>query len=475
MVTVPINFTGGDFQHKSRPLSKQWTRNFWPQQIPNEKARSNYVLQSFYGLKIWKEFVGGKFRGQLKSKGILYRVVGTNLYKVDRFGAHTSLGYVGGSNRCILSPMGDQIIVANGSGVVYVWDGASVIQNTSPNLGNPRGVTVLNNQAVYDDGVGQGFVVSDVGKPSVIAGLNNANAESNPDDLLIPYAYSETLYLFGTETIELWWNSGSGNPPVDRIQGASINMGLDAIYSLAETPDFLVFFGADKQFHTLTGGTTSVDTVISTPAMAKEFQKYAVTSDCIGYTMQLEGQWFYVGTFPTQGVTWICPIGGEWFQWGQGNEGRHRSDGYSYVYDKHLVSDYLTGNIYELDAETYTDDGETIIRTRDTAPIHGGLFKADGKDFEINRITFFLEKGVGNIDGQGKNPLLMVSLSKDGGKTFGTERMLKCGELNNTRITVSSNSWGRIKGGSECVLRVRVSDPVYWVIFGGELEVEVCI
>ena len=472
MVTIPINFTGGDYQHRSRPLTKQWTRNFWPQPIPNQKAKSNYILQSFYGLKLWKEFSGGLNRGELKSKGVLYRVVGTTLYSVDKTGTHTALGFIGGSNRCIMSPLGDQIIVANGSGVVYVYDGTNVTQVTSPNIGNPKGVTVLNNQAIYDKGTGQGFDVSDVGAPGTINGLNNASAEASPDDLQLPYAYSETLYLFGTETTELWWNSGQGNPPFDRIQGASLKVGLGAIYSLAENPDFLFLFGSDKQFHTLTGGTTSVDTVISTPAMAEEFEEYAVTEDCIGWTMQLGGQWFYVATFPNQNVTWVYPVGGEWFQWGTGNTGRIRADGYVNIFDKHIVSDFESGNLYELDAKTYTDVGETIIRTRDTAPLHGGLFQADGKEFELTSLMFFLETGVGLLEGQGSNPSMAVSFSKDGGKTFGTERFVKVGTLNDGRKCVKLTNCGRY---TTCVIRIRVSDPIYWAIYNGVAEVEVCI
>lgn len=471
MVTIPINFTGGDYQHRSRPLTKQHTRNFWPQLIPNQKARSNYILQSFYGLKPWATFTGSD-RGHLKSKGILYRVIDTTLYRVDSLGAHTSLGFIAGSNRCIMYPMGDQVIVANGSGAIYVYDGTNVNQVTDPNLGTPNGVTVLNNQAIYDQGTGQGWDVSDVGTPGIINGLNNASAESSPDDLLLPYAYSETLYLFGTETTELWWNSGQGNPPFDRIQGASLKVGLGALYSLAETPDFLFLFGSDNQFHTLTGGNTSVDTIISTPVLTEIIEEYAVKSDCIGWTMQLGGQWFYVATFPTQNVTWVYPIGGEWFQWGTGVTGRIRANGYVNIFNKHLVSDYESGNLYELDPKTYTDIGETIIRVRDTAPLHGGLFQADGKEFELNELKFFLETGIGLPSGQGSTPSMAISFSKDGGKTFGTSRFVKVGNLGDGRRGVLLKNCGRY---SSCVIRITASDPIYWAIYGGVAEVSPCI
>lgn len=469
---VPINLTGGDYQEKSRPLTKQVTRNFWPKAIGSQKAKSRYVLQSFYGLKSFTSQAGNKCRGMVKNQGKLYKVTDTTLYEVSSTGVHTSLGFIPGSNRCIMSTMGPQVIIANGSGNIYTWNGTTLTQNTDVNLGNPKGVAVLNNQAIYDAGTGQGFDISDVGTPNVINGLNNAQAESFSDNLQVPYAFRETLYLFGTETIELWWNSGQGNPPFDKIQGAVINQGLDAIYSVADNPDFIFFFGADKQFHTLTAGSSAVDTVISTPAMAKQFQEYSVTEDCIGWTMELEGQWFYVATFPIQDITWVYPIGGEWFQWGTGATGRIRANSYVNIFNKHLVGDYVTGNIYELDPETYTDVGETIIRTRDSAPIHGGLFKQDGKSFELNRLEINLETGIGLVTGQGSDPYLIISVSRDGGKTFGTERFVRVGKLGE-RIKVVTGGFGRFD--TSCVIRLRVSEPIFWAIYDAQAELESCI
>jgi len=467
---VPLNLTGGNYQEKARELTNQFTRNFWPKPIASEKAVSRYILQCFYGLRKWTNHPGFNCRGMRINQGKLYKVTDTTLYEVSKDGTHTELGFIPGSNRCIISPLGDQLVIANGGGRIYVYDGETVTQNTSINLGSPKGVAVLNSQAIYDRGSGQIFDVSDVGKPSIIDGLNFAAAESYSDELLLPYAYREMLYLFGAETIELWWNSGIGNPPFDRVQGSIINLGLNAIYSVADSPDFIFFLGSDKQFHTLTAGSSSVDTVISPPALTALIEKYSVTKDCIGWTMELEGQWFYVATFPTQDITWVYPVGGEWFEWGTGKSGRIRANSYVNIFDKHLVGDVDSGSIYELDSETYTDMDETIVRVRDTAPIHGGLFQQDGKTFEISELQLFLETGVGLLEGQGSDPHIIISISRDG-KTFGTERFIKVGELGK-RTKVVVKNLGRF---DYCVIRVQVSDPIFWAIFSAKAEMEFCI
>lgn len=468
---VPINVTGGDYQHKSRPLSSQMTRNFWPQIQPTQKGRSPYILQSFYGLKSFKTQSGGADRGMRFNQDVLYKVSGSTLYTVASDGTHTSRGTIDGAGRCILSALGSNMIIVTG-GKAYQWNGSALAEIVDSNLANPNGAASINNQMIYDEGTGQIFWVSDVGDATTLNGLNYASAESTPGALKIPYGYREVLYLMKDDAIELWWNSGQGNPPFDKIQGAVINVGLGAIYSVADNPDFMFFFGSDRQVHTLTGSSAAVDTVISPPELNATFQNYETVSDAIGWTMQLEGQWFYSLTFPSEDITWVYPVGGEWFTWGSGLTGRSLANSYAKAFGKHLVGDYASANIYELDANTYTDNGETIIRTRDTAPIHGGLFKLDGKTLEMSRFELFLETGIGLVTGQGSDPIVMLSYSDDGGRNFSNERMAKVGTAGDFKKRAVWTNLGRFQ---ERILRFRVSDPIYWALYSGVAEIEACI
>jgi len=476
---IPINLIGGDYEHKSRPLSNQVTRNFWPQKQQNAKVQSPYILQSFYGLIPWAPAnmpTATAGRGLFVNKGVLYRVADTNLYSVDLNGVHTKLGQVPGSGRCIFDAVDKQLVaVANRAAFCYNAGAVNptVAQITDPNIGTPLGCTSINSQMIYDSngGISQLFNVSNVGDPTTINGLNFASAESDSSALIRAYAYKQVANMFKGDSNELWWNSGQGNPPFDRIQGGIVNVGLGAAYSIAQTPDFLFYFGNDKQVHTLTGGTGAVDTPISTPAMAKQFQDYAVTADAISWTMELEGQWFYVITFPTQNITWCYPVGGEWFQWGSGLTGRIQGNDFADCYGLKIVEDYQSGKLFLLDAQTYTDNGNPIIRVRDSGPIYGELLKAPGKEFEIQRIEIILESGNGLVTGQGSMPKLGIQMSRDGGKTFGTQRLINAGQTGQ-EVTVSTGSFGRFKN---CVVRLTCSDPIYWSIYAANAYVDACI
>jgi hypothetical protein len=100
------------------------------------------------------------------------------------------------------------------------------------------------------------------------------------------------------------------------------------------------------------------------------------------------------------------------------------------------------------------------------------LIGADNKEFEINSLEIILETGIGLVTGQGVDPRISVSVSRDGGKTFGTERFLRAGALGE-RISVQTGGFGRFK--QSCVLQLRVSDPIYWVIYSANVDMEICI
>lgn len=468
MVTVPINLTGGTYKHKSLPISAQVTRNFWPQKQSDQKAISTDVLSSFPGLLLFGANAGGYDRGMFESKGILYKVTGTSLYSVSAGGIHTSLGTIPGGNRCIFGAIGDSIIIVTG-GIPYVWDGSTLAAITDVDLETPNSVAVLNNQAIFD-GNGGRFVVSAAGDGTDIPALNYATAESDADDIVRVYALRQNLLAFGDKTIQPYWNTGEGSPPFDPIITGNIFVGLGALHSVANNTTVCYFFGDDDQDYVLQGYNAAV---ISTEAMAREFATYGTTSDAIGWCMTVQGKNFRVLAFPSENKTWIYQEGGEWFELSSGADGgRWMANSYAYCFRKHLIADYRNGNIYELDDNTYTENGDPIIRTRDSAPLHGGLFKSPGKRLEMNRFELILETGGGLISGQGSDPVVMLSFSDDGGRTFGTESWGTVGKLGEFQHKVE---WFALGSFEMRIIRITTSDPVYYSIYSAVADLEIGI
>lgn len=320
------------------------------------------------------------------------------------------------------------------------------------------------------DGDGGRFVSSSVGDASTIDGLDYATAETNADNLIRPYAYDERVYMMGDKTIETWWNSGTGRPPFDRLQGGGIPIGLGALHSVSSNDRFTYLLGDDNSVYRIQGTT---EQNVTPDNLVIEFSKYDTVSDAIGYTLKWDGQEFYLLTFPTGRKTWMYPEGGEWFQLSSGvNDGRYIGNSYAFAHRKHLISDYRNGNIYELKRDVYSENGDPIQRVRDSASLHSGLAGQPGKGFELNRFELLLETGVGATSGQGVEPVVMLSVSEDGGRTFGTEMWGEIGRLGEFQWKVE---WGPLGTMESAVFRVKTSDPVFYSIHSAGADVELLI
>lgn len=83
----------------------------------------------------------------------------------------------------------------------------------------------------------------------------------------------------------------------------------------------------------------------------------------------------------------------------------------------------------------------------------------DNKQMFCNVLELLPQPGVGLISGQGEDPQVMLSISRDGGQTWGTERWVSAGEQGQYKKRVRWLRNGRYRNG---VAKIVVSDPVDW-------------
>ena len=468
---VPLNITGGSYQSRSRPLSAQVTRNFYPELQDSPSTQERYVLQSFPGYKVFGTPGSSNSvdRGMLFHQGVLHKISGINLYTVDSSGAHTLRGTIIGSLPCVLTGFSSTVLIATGEGRLYVSNGTTVVETTDVDLESPTSVAHLNQRAIVN-GSGARFAVSAVGDSTDFNALDYATAESNADDLVRVYVFDQRLLLFGEETLEPWFNSYVGRPPFDRIEGGIMTVGLASRMSVANNDTFFYFLADDRRVYRGIGSVQPVSNI----AISNAFEGYTTVNDAIGFCFTLQGQNFYQLTFPTEDHTWVYSEAvSQWFELSRsGSTGRALSNSYAFAYSKHLVGDYNSSIIYELDVDTFTENGSPITRVRDTGPLHGGLLGAPGSEIELNRFELILERGVGLIIGQGADPVIMLSLSIDGGQTFGTEIWAHIGESAQFMKKVEWHGLGR---ASEFLIRISTSDPVPYSIHSANADIEVAI
>lgn len=443
----------------------------------NNSVKSNYVLESFVGQKSFFSNNGlGVGRGLTSYKEKMYRVVGTRLYYVDALAVHTVIGEIAGVTQCTFASATDGLIIANGEGRVYRYTGSYFSEITDSDLESPKSASFINGKTVYD-GINGRFAVSDVGDSTSINALNYGTAESNVDDLVRGYVFNQKFFAFGKKTIETFWDSPAAlNPPLIRVEGSILQIGLEAFYSLSSNETSMFFLSSDKKVYAYNGNSLQK---VSTNILEYIIDNYSTVSDAVGWCMTLRGNNFYVLTFPTANKTWVYPAGGEWFEWSSGLVGgRNNANSYVYCYGKHYVENYQNADIYELDWETYTEAGALISKQRDTGVLHGGMVPisrtatASGRDIEIKSFELMMETRVGDLSGEGHDPQIILQVSGDGGRTFGVENIGYIGNTNQDFIRVYWYNLGRYP---EAMFRVKVTDPVYVSIHSAVIDVEAII
>lgn len=459
---IPIKVAGQTYEHRSSGISVQKTMNLIPQ-----RELTGAGMET---LTAWPGCVGfatasGINRGMAVFDDELYKVNNTTLFKVDSTGTYTSLGTIAGSGRCVFANDGTNLIITTG-GEGYQLTGSTLTQITDPDFQNGNSVTYLNQQMIFD-GNGGKFQVADVGDPDSIQSNNFATAESAPDDTVRVYAFKERLYLFGEKTVEVWYNSGTGNPPFAKIAQGTMEVGLGAVHSVQNSDQFMYWLGDDRRVYRLSA---MQEQNVSSIAVSHQIDVLSATNDAIGSIIRIEGQTFYKLDFPTGNKTIVFnEDAGAWFDLSTGaDEQRYIGEDVVECYGKRLIADKNSGNVLELSLTTYADNGTTRIYERVFGPVTSQQLGIDGRAV-MSYLDLDMETGVGVASGQGSNPQALVSASFDNGKTWTIEGDVLLGRTGEGRLRVR---WDHISEFYDAYFRIRCSDPVFFSLFGALLGVK---
>ncbi len=426
---VPLPIVGPAYQSRSLPLSAQVTKGLMPE--INPEGRSIISLHAYPGLLSFGTPTAANFRGHDVMSDQLYVVAGGELRQWDADGVIVagSKGTVGGTSKCDLANNGDQLMIATG-GPLYMYTAStdSFDEITDASITNPSTVDYLNSQFIFDNNdetssKGE-FVTTQVSEPltagDFVDALDFAVADTHPDDISRIKEYNGQVYFFGSNSIDPWWNSGVGSPPFDPIIGASRPYGLAGKWAIDVSDEFIYFLDDQRIPRRMFG--LQVQN-IGNPALGQEWADYVRVNDVTVFTFTLDHERYVQYNFPGPNKSWVYhESSGSWFQLSFGtDERRHRADGYAFVYGKHLVFDYETSEVYELDFDTFTDNGTVIQRKRATAVIHGGLYGFPGAEMSFDQVEFVIETGRGLTTGQGSDPQVMIHYSDDHGRTWSAE------------------------------------------------------
>lgn len=479
--------------------------NLFPEVIP-EGGKEPGFLNRAPGLNFLQTVGTGPIRGLWVAKistSVFYVVSGVQVYKLSSTtGTPTLIGTVSGTGPVSIADNGAQIFFAcNGPSFIYNINTGVFGPITDPDF--PGAVTVgfLDGYFVFNEPNSQKIWVTALLDGYDINALDFASAEGSPDGLVAVSVDHREAWLFGSDSVEVWYDAGLADFPLTRIQGAFNELGCAAAFSVAKLDNTLFWLGTDARGQGIVYKANGYNGQrVSTHAVEWQIQQYGNISDAIAYTYQQDGHSFYVLTFPSANATWVYDAATQaWHEragWDNGSFTRHRSNCQCNFVGNIIVGDYQNGNIYTFDLDTYADNGQIQrwLRSWRALPTGTNTLKRTAQhslqlDAQagalLTPITEYVylttEDGFKLITESYDNlvdettlsvnppPQFMLRWSDDGGHTWSNEHWAQGGAVGayGTRIF-----WRRL--GMTLKLRDRVyelsgTDPIQIAIMGADL------
>jgi len=354
----------------------------------------------------------------------------------------------------------------------------SEMPSTDGAFSGASSVDVVDNYFVYNNPHTQQYASSDLLSP-ITYGLAFASKFTGPDDLVSLIVDHGQIYLLGEKTSEVWADTGTFPFPFQRIPGASSQHGIAAEFSMARFGNSFAYVSRnDRGQAVIVQMNGYFPQRISTHAVENSLVNQNI-SDAVAYTYQLEGHECYVVSFPSLNLTWVYDASSQmWHKWlycdNQNNYQRHRSNCSAFFQGSVLVGDWENGQIYKLDPENYTDNGQNIRRVRRCPHL---VTDFQRQYFEELQIQF--QPGVGlqgittpplNLETEGADPQAMLRWSNDGGSTWSNEHWAGIGKVGKYQNRII---WRRLGQARDRIYEVVVTDPVKAVIISANLKASV--
>lgn len=439
------------------------------------------------GLSLLGAVNEGPGRGVWAQDGRCLRVASYRLYEVDNAWAHTLIGSVNlDSNPAQLVSNGDagrQVLVKSGR-KLYVFDLDSLVFSGPIQIGgtdiDADFVGYLDNRFLALDVALSALRCSALNDGltwSALSFVQRSTAGDRWKSMLVCGAY---IYLYGSETTDVYYDGADPPMPYIPVPGAVIPVGIAAGSSAADLKGVPIWLAqtAAGGMSLVKGNGTGLPTPISDDAFDTLVKAYSTVADAEASVLEYRGHALYKLSFPTARATWVYDgtTGAltEWPYW-NGTQGREEASlelHHASVFGSLICDDRMTGNLYAVDGDTYTDNGATIRRVR-RVPIP--KLTADNFWIFLQELELFMDAGVGVQTGAdeatvpGSDPTVALRISRDGGNTWGHEITLSVGAIGDYFTRVLVQQLGRFRDGFG-VIELVFTDPVPYRLHGGSFQ-----
>ena len=492
-----IGFVGASYTAWSSALADEECINLFAETVESQgtvvasKAYGGSGAQSvrgYYGTPGLQLFsaLDSPIRGQARvtlsggdfyPPGTTYFVVaGSNLVQLDSTGAvleGVSIGTNDGNAVSMCFSSIQLMVVSAGSAFCFNFSTGTISDVTSQLAGIPVKVEYSDGYFIVMFQNSNKFQISAPLDGTTWPGLQVNEVSVFPENLVSISVNHRELWVFGDMHAQPYQDTGS-DEIFDVIPGTMLEKGCAALFSPALLDNSVFWIDEDTRGARSAWRSNGYTPVrISTHAVENDLTTYADISGLVSYSYADRGHIFWVLYIPGSQWSWVYDVTESlWHKraaWRNGAYEAHHSWNHAYVFNKHLVGDWATGTLYEMNMDFYNDywsatpDSPLPIRRLRRAPT---VIDEMERVFWVS-VTLDFEVGLGPqvplTDGAGnpRDPQCMLRWSDDRGKTWGNEHLLNCGQSGQYRTRVIKRRMGQSRYR---VLELSMTDPIKWAL-----------
>lgn len=450
------------YEMDARSFDAQNAKNLYAVVSESGSSKTRVALRSTPGLKSFCTLGGGPIRGGLEANGRAFFVSGSSFYEALSDGTsilHGALDTLTGIVQLQENPT--QIMIIDGlKGYIFTKSTNAFTEITDVNFPVPSSLTFQDGYFIVSEKDSSKYYISSINNGSTWGALDFTTVEGSPDELVAVRSNKGVLWAFGSKVTEVYQNTGNANFPFQKIKNVLIQTGCAAPDTIQNLDNSLIWLGIDENGDSIVWRSDGYNAVrISTQAIERQIASSSAFDESYSWTYHERGHAFYV--LQVKGLKTSLVYDVSTRDWRErvyrepqtADLEQHRGSCHIYAFNKHLVGDRVNNNIYEMDIDTYSDNGNPLIRTFVTPHVQQAKEMISHSQLELD-----MEVGQGAVSGQGNDPQVMMRYSDDNGYTWSQELWLSIGELGKYDRQVL---WNRLGRSRSRVYEFTVSDPVF--------------
>lgn len=465
-----LPFVGGAYSLRTIRAECQNCINFYPEVIESGTGKDGEraLLLQVPGLRRLATVGAGPIRGLYKtSAGNIACVSGNKLYSINSSWVATEVGTLNTSQGIVdMSDNGVQIVIVDGNfGYIASMVTGAFQRITSESFLPATRVAFCDGYFIFEAKGTNQFFISSLYDGTTYDGSDFGVAEGLPDPVVSVVVNQRQLWVAGSKSIEVYWNSGDVDFPFSRIDGSFQEFGCAAPHTLQKVGGTVMWLS--DSYHVLMAEGYAPRRV-SNYAVEYAIKSSGDMTGAYAWTYKQEGHIFYALQLPGASSTWVYDYTTQtWHERCEISAGilsKSRISCAIEAFNEVVCGDSSNGKIYALDFNVFDNDGDVLVRERTAPHVSGNMLRIN-----VNKFQLDIDGGQGLSSGLGSNPKIMLKISKDGGYIWGTEHWASAGPIGHYKYRAI---WRQLGQARDWVFRVRITDPIRANLMGADIDIQ---